>query len=479
MGVRIGGGDPLHPITSGELDGEITIATQSQAGTAPAATGPAAPPSAPNAGSVQGGDKMAAQIKMNQAQTQELVIKAGLAGLDEADTRKLAKILDGLPPSQYDRVERLFEDALHSNDREAAMRTFLNIEPLREAIPSRITPEIERALVMGVGTARVEGANKGVKGGTGVIGYDDADRAAHALVDMPDSEYKEISKALQNAGTGGGPKGSAETERALILKAVAARESQFTDPDWEEANAGKAGVHMSATWDVTHYATAIQGKDRAELVEKSTVQDLSSPAGTHALQQRFTTSCVPTTAQIAEAEADPVTALRMHTEGVHSTSSAGNIGWVQQFVLNFDGGLAVPRDAKNPKVQGRGLGPDQYAKALNQIASPTTNRVYRPEMVDDSPKARAAALDKMDTYLNDGIAVPIGVFWDGGGGHALMVSEVAGDKPDRQYLVDDPWNGKTGWVSEQDIIKGHTNFFAGNGRLGEFFPSVPKLEKVG
>lgn len=486
MGVRIGG-NSLNPITSGELDNEIGVATQNQPGPVvvpgiPVPIGPSAPPTAPNTGSVQGGDKLATQMKLNQALTDELAFKAGRLGLDEGDTAKLKKILNGLPPDKFDRAVRLFEDAMQSGDKVAAMRTFINIEPMVASHPNRITPEIERQLVMGVGAARVEGAYAGTKGGTGVMGYDDADRAARTLFNMPESEYKVIAGALQNAGQGGGPKGSAETEQALILKAVAARQSQFNDPNWAKANAGKPDVHMSPTWEISHYADAIRGKDRSDLVEKSTVQDLSSPEGSNALQQRFNDSCAPTSAQITEAESDPVTALKMHTEGIHSTSSKGDIGWAQKITLNNDGGLAVPRDPKerdpHGPVKGQGLYPNQYAQALNQIASPVTNRVYHPEMVDDSAKARTAMLDKIEPLLRDRVEVPIGVFWDNGGGHALTITQMAGDKPNRQYLITDPWNGKTGWVLESDIVKGHTDFFAGHGRLGEAFPSVPKLDKV-
>jgi hypothetical protein len=479
MGVRIGGTD-FHPISNPvEFDAEISTAVQKQPGAAPATNGSTSPPqSAPDTGYVQDGEKLAVLTKLNQSLTDELAIKGGLAGLSDEETKQLTQILNKVPPKEFDRVERLFEDALHSGDRVAAMRAFLKIEPLRTAHPDRITPDIERSLVMGVGTSRIDGALHGTKGGTGILGVDSAERAARTLINMPDSEYKVIGQALQNAGTGGGPKGSAETERALMFKAIAARQSQFTDSGWAKANAGKPDAHMSATWELSHYADAIRGKDRSDLVEKSTVQDLSSREGTKALQQRFSTSCAPTSAQITEAESDPIAALRMHQEGVHSTSDKGDIGWTQKFILNFDGGLAVPRDDAHPKVQGKGLYANQYAKALNQVASPVTNRVYHPEMIDDSPKARTAALDKMEPLLRDRIDVPIGVFWDGGGGHALVMTDVAGDKPNRQFLVNDPWNGKTGWVKEDDIVHGHTDFFAGKGHLGEFFPSVPKLDKV-
>jgi hypothetical protein len=479
MGVRIGG-DTLHPVTNpADLEQEINIAIASQAQTPqPDADVTTPPPASPGAGSVQGMDKLSAQMKMNQALTNELVIKAQRAGLSDEDGQKLAKVLNNLSPSDYTRGTQLFEDALHSGNREAAMRAFIDLEPQRAAHPDRITPDLERSLVMGVGTARVDGALHGTKGGIGILGVDIADRAARTLVNMPAGEYKVIADALQNAGTGAGPQGSAQIERSLILKAVAARQGGLTDPKWEKTNAGKPGVHMSGTWEISHYADAIRGKDRQELVEKSTVQDLTTPEGTNALQQRFSTSCAPTSVQITEAEADPVKALSMHKEQIHSTSTRGDIGWEQKFILTFDGGVAVPRDLEDPSDSAKGISPDQVTKALNVSASPVTNRTYHRESVENTPKGRTAALDKMETQLRDQIDVPLVAYWDHGGAHALVATDVAGDKPNRQFLINDPWNGKTGWVSEKDIVNGHTDFFADKGHMGEIYPSVPKLEKV-
>lgn len=480
MAVRIGG-DVTHPITN-PTDIDISVVTREQAQAPPPLPATESAPDtekapSPDAGSIQGFDRANVQQKLNQALIEELVRKAGVAGLDEADTERLGTILAKLPPADFKRETELFEDALHSGDRDRAMRAFLEVEPQRLAHPDRITPGIERDLVMGVGNSRIENLKGDLKGMAGVLGVDDARRAAAALINMPEGEYKEISNVLAQAGQGGGPKGSADTERALILKAVAARESAFGSPDWAEMARTKPGWHMPPTWEVIHFAEAIRGKDRSELIEKSTVQDLTSPQGTHALQQRFSTSCVPTSAQITQAESDPVTALRMHSEGIHSTTSKGDIADMQQLILKLDGGIAVPREAseiQDHSTQPRGLSPDNFAKALNQIASQATDRTYTAQGVGDSKDARIAALDKMEKLLQDHVEVPIAVYWNGGGAHALVATDVRGEKPDRTFWITDPWHGKTGWVSERDIANGNTNFFAGRGRLGLIFPGESK-----
>lgn len=42
-----------------------------------------------------------------------------------------------------------------------------------------------------------------------------------------------------------------------------------------------------------------------------------------------------------------------------------------------------------------------------------------------------------------------------GTGHWLLMSDVRGKSPDRQYLVSDPYSGKTGWVREADLQNGN------------------------
>jgi hypothetical protein len=167
----------------------------------------------------------------------------------------------------------------------------------------------------------------------------------------------------------------------------------------------------------------------------------------------------------------------MHSEGIHSTTSKGDIADMQQLILKLDGGIAVPREAseiQDTSTQPRGLSPDNFAKALNQIASQATDRTYTAQGVGDSKDARIAALDKMEKLLQDHVEVPIAVYWNGGGAHALVATDVRGEKPDRTFWITDPWHGKTGWVSERDIANGNTNFFAGRGRLGLIFPGESK-----
>ena len=207
------------------------------------------------------------------------------------------------------------------------------------------------------------------------------------------------------------------------------------------------------------YANNIRGLDRRTLIERSTVLDLDGDAQAEALQQRFSTSCVPTSQQMARAEADPVYAWQLHQEAIHSTSTTGDIADEQRILLVRAGGRAVARG----QAGGRGTWPENIP--LNDFVGRYTNRTYTRHDIADTPQARRQALDRIDDNLRAGIDVPIAVAWDGGGGHALLISDVRGSGNQRRYLITDPWTGRTGWVSYQDIVNGHTDFFAGHGRL--------------
>jgi hypothetical protein len=78
----------------------------------------------------------------------------------------------------------------------------------------------------------------------------------------------------------------------------------------------------------------------------------------------------------------------------------------------------------------------------------------------------------MATYLERGVDVPIRVEWSDGGGHFLIVSDVRGSGSYREFLVTDPWNGRTDWIRQSAIVSGSTDFFAGTGRLTHIYPGV-------
>lgn len=64
----------------------------------------------------------------------------------------------------------------------------------------------------------------------------------------------------------------------------------------------------------------------------------------------------------------------------------------------------------------------------------------------------------LNKALFRGQSVPLGVMWAGGGGHFMVFSDIKteeeGGKKVKYYLVSDPWEGHSGWMSRKDLIQG-------------------------
>ncbi|MCS7312491.1 MAG: hypothetical protein NZ742_06225 [Acidobacteria bacterium] len=333
----------------------------------------------------------------------------------------------------------------------------MELRDLQGRHPRRITDAIVHTLTRGVADRRTHAQ----AGAEGILGLQQAIDAARALVNMPRSEYDRVVRLLQAAGQRYGlavPGADAQVERALILKAVAARTDELSNPGLWDRLRMWIGMPTQAMGEIEMYASQIRGTPRDDLIRRSTVLDLDGDAQAEALQQRFRTSCTPTSQQIARAEADPIYAWRLHREAIHSTSTTGDIADEQRRLLERAGGMACPRDQQG----GVGAPPEV---TLNDFVGTYTNRVYTPNELADTPEARRAALDRIDQLLRNGVDVPIAVVWRSGRGHAMIMTDVRGSGDHRQYLVTDPWTGRTDWISHQSIVNGNTDFMCGHGRL--------------
>jgi hypothetical protein len=67
-------------------------------------------------------------------------------------------------------------------------------------------------------------------------------------------------------------------------------------------------------------------------------------------------------------------------------------------------------------------------------------------------------LAEIDKRIADGVDVPIGVSNETSLGHMLLVTDVRGAAPARQYLISDPWTGKADWVSERELKDTRSNW---------------------
>jgi hypothetical protein len=312
---------------------------------------------------------------------------------------------------------------------------------------------------MGVGTSATDNA----VGHKGVIGRAQANQAADALVNMLPGDFVAIQSSLRKAGQTDWSGASPDTERALILKGVAARKTQF--PQITPQNLAKFGMQASPTaTEVTDFAGKIHGQHRAFMVSNTEVLGLTNP--NQALEQRWNDSCGPTTVEMTEADNDPVYSYGINsTELAHSTNT-GMVSMGQALTLMFNSGVPQPRG-----TAGKGM---SLENALNVLASPITNRTYSTQAVGNTPAARTATLNQMEKLLDQGVDVPIRVAWPGTGAHFQLCNDVQGTAPNRQFLISDPWNGQSAWINEASIVNGNTNFLAGTGTLAHIYPSVPK-----
>jgi len=419
----------------------------------------------------------------------QLLDRARKAGLDSDEVARLKQILDTSPDFKGD--AKLLDQILPEDPNDPfmpngdrALRTFMDLDQLRREHPDRITPDVVATLVTGVARSR---ASLGLEG---VLGEDSADRAARALIEMRQSDYDAIKGALNQAGHGGDVYSDAETERDLILKAVAAREEAYAHPSLID----KVMPTNTETTDIVNFANTIRGQNRDELLFRTTVASQGD-----VLQQRYADSCTPTTLEMLKAEADPIYAWKLHNEDVGSLGLGGFIAQEQAQLLKQAGGMVVPfallqqmqqlANSGNPiiaaaakamldKLERQGAPLEGLA---NSFDSDTTGRDYHETKVSDDPASRTQAADYMAKLVSEGVDVPIAVEWtnrnwmnplrsvDTGMSHALLVTDVRGHGDDTVFTISDPGTGSTYEVSRRDLIAGNTQFGDdGKGRLCAF-----------
>jgi hypothetical protein len=117
-----------------------------------------------------------------------------------------------------------------------------------------------------------------------------------------------------------------------------------------------------------------------------------------------------------------------------------------------DADLEEIRKAHFPK-KDEGLGFEEFGKALADYLTPVTGRTYVQTFpLDGFGRGKAALhLDAVERALKRGIDVPFGISEPP---HWMLLTAVAGKKPDRRFLVTDPDGGRTDWVAEKDFVSG-------------------------
>jgi hypothetical protein len=249
---------------------------------------------------------------------------------------KMMENLKKLRPSDFDREVALMQKHLAGPNADRAISTQAKLLEMADASPeakARLTPDVRAALVDSVGTPRnlAHLGSAEAIGQAGIMGQKQAEEAAKGLIAMPAEQYQTTTELLGKAGqsTSASPSADAQTEKSLILKAVASRADRLGAnlQDGAAVSSGQANATESARAmkEISQFAGDIRGTPKGELIRTTSPLDLD-PTISHSsldpqkmnapqsdakgnndgLYQRYLQSCAPTVAQMARAEADPV-----------------------------------------------------------------------------------------------------------------------------------------------------------------------------
>lgn len=196
-------------------------------------------------------------------------------------------------------------------------------------------------------------------------------------------------------------------------------------------------------------AGELAGRDPA-WIEANT--RLTAPDTGAGLRQQFQDSCAATTVQALRGEYDPAYALRTRQSNgdVTQAPASGNDPFAreQRTILESNGGLAVPREQQG----GAGLRDPDWLAALEAVGEQSGLRFTQVGSFD-APIEPERAIALMEENLSQGRVVPLGLSDPvAPGGHAIMATSVRRDaKGQPEFLVFDPWEGWSGWITAAAI----------------------------
>jgi len=416
-------------------------------------------------------------------------------------------------------VPRLSPARTTNQPRVAAFETRRAQDPQLKDLPANI----QFMLSQGILSPR----DRGLRGYEGVLGVQGALRSAHAVVQLSPGQLRRLQAELAKAGQGGSAHAHAGTEQALMLSALGAR------------GGTEAGLRAAL-----EFGGRIRGLPRSELIRRTTLLDvqdfnsarvdpnaLSGPAtdrfgDNDGLYQRFTTTCVPTVAQMMRGERDPAYAFEVHASlhelqpfagggaeqaAVHEGSAgpvASRLGTQRPRAVLIDADRLV--DALAPELRDSFLAyvsarpvtaaqQDQVQTAVQSLqaqghdltladlealraarVTPGAGMLFSVGLpavlqsgrVEERAFEGKPSLRAMVAGLQQGDDFAIRVAGPAGG-HALLVSDVRGAKGREHLLVSDPWEGRTAWVSRSDLLSGrflYTTFRLGHEAVTHYFP---------
>lgn len=458
------------------------------------------------------------------------VKQTAVEAYDKADTfvHEKAAAAKKTVTEQYDTASNFYD----SPNKSATASTNYEVDKLRLTQPlgDRLTPEIKKSLADGVAVPRDGESDRGARG---ILGKDQAARAASTITKMDGGDYESMKQLL--AQTGQGADGTLvagadpTAEKALILKAVAARSDRLKDP----------GSSDAAFKEIADFAKAIRGTKREELIRTTTATDVQGTSNAESMKQTYENSCAPTVSQMTRAEVDPVYARDLATMGADKVDAeqkwlydntsdhvvqgpsnhvvvARDVATSREQLDNFLRGnfaqqngpipppVAFSRDeigalskhanglpmstAEQAALPGAKTRLDSLGDAnFNSAKLDALNKAPKPDGVDEGSALKIngqhdmnahavvkgdekTALKAMKSRLEAGEPVPFSIEYTGQvTGHALLAT----DYRDGKFLIADPYSGKTAWVSEADMKSGafadKTFQLGGAARIDNYF----------
>ena len=297
-----------------------------------------------------------------------------LHGLPEDERAIVMQRVQGLSGDALVREMAMVQRSLAGPNGGRAMHALAGIQGILdedEDNAERLTPEVVEMLVDGVATRRSDSD----RGQEGILGARQARDSANALLEMDDEQYAHTMDLMNRAGKDADgnpiPGADAQTERSLILKAVASREDQidtniFQD-GWKWLGRQTAGTSwswlggrtedMDAMDEISTFADQIRGHERTDLIRRTSSIDIhdtndstvdpnniaannDTTNDNDGLFQRFGDSCGPTTSQIVRGETDPMFAWHLHEQGINNPDMGTDSASEQERVLEANGGGA-------------------------------------------------------------------------------------------------------------------------------------------
>jgi hypothetical protein len=365
---------------------------------------------------------------------------------------------------------------------------------------SRLTNAIIELLVWGVAKPRDATTDLGREG---LIGIHHAVNAADALIAMKLPLYLDIVLKLALTGSDDA-KSDRQVESVLILKAVAARKAKYLADD------------AKAKQDIGKFAEEIRGKDAEKLKKAASTRDIGggtglqqkftmtcaptsiqivrgeadpiyamdiSAEGKHDLNYKSSVATEQKTllgkkvvprlvwdawkrfkAQINGLSlSDLATVLRwqallLYIEGKPSIEEFKNQGIALANAKGFSTNMLNEFRKYYPFPQP-GLSFAEVDQLIQNNLPGVTGSTLTMERFDNGTnRIDQADLDRLWKALFRGRDIPMVVIWSGGGGHAMVFTDCQGQPPkggaSRKFLLSDPWEGTSEWLTSQQVING-------------------------